>query len=255
MKLTKALICVTAVAAMVLVGYSAPAQTLLTTLELSGKALINDSNPTLDGDQAELVPTKGKFKTEDLIQSLNDSAAFVSYLNNYTEGGLTSLPEDTVFCFDPYQTPYVYLILPTGGTIPLYDVYVPYYGGYRTFMYWSYSGYISSKYSYDQGLGDGKETTQIPFVYFQFNNNDDGDDYLYFQVQGQLDLKWKAGEVSEGYRDLSVKAKYNGSGWLEVDGWFGTLTAKGKGQNVEDEDGNVIPVWYSYWPFWTWWWD
>jgi hypothetical protein len=256
MKVNKALIGVTAVAAMMLVSYSAPAQpTILSTLELSGKAIINDSYSTLDGGKVELVPTKGSFKTKDLIQSLNDSDAFLSALDYYTEGGLSALPEDTVFGFDPYQTTYVYAILPTGGTISLYNMYVPYYGGNRTFMYWNYDGYISSKYSYNNDMGDGKETTQIPNVYFQFDNYDDGADYLYFQVQGQMDLKWKAGEVSEGYRDLSVKTKYNGSGWLDMDGWYGTVTAKGKGQSVEDENGDVIPVWYSYWPFFEWWWD
>jgi hypothetical protein len=246
MKLSKALICVTAVAAMLLGSYSASAQpSLLSTLELSGKAIINDSYSTLDGGKVELVPSKGSFKTADLIQSLNDSTAFLSYLDWYTDGGLSSLPEDTVFGFDPYYNYNTYLILPTGGTIPLYDVYVPYYEGDRTFVYHYWSGYMSAKYSYNSDMGDGKETDQLANWYFQFNNQDDGADYLYFQVQGQMDLKWKAGEVSEGYRDLSVKAKFNGTGWIDVDGWYGTITAKGKGKSLEDAE----PVWYDYWPY------
>jgi hypothetical protein len=252
MKLNKALICVTAVAAMMLGGYSAPAQPhdILCTFELSGKAMINDTSSTLDGDKTVLEYTKGKFKTEDLINSLNDSTPFISFLNNYTEGGLSSLPAETVFCFDPYNYSYVYLLLPTGGIIPLTDVYVPYYSGYYNFAYFSWQFFsISGKYSVNNNTGEGKETDQLTQLSLYFDNQDEDGDYLYMSIQGQMDLKWKAGEVSEGYRELDLKAKFNGTGYVDMDGYYGTVTAKGKGKTVEETG---VEVWYQYWPYYSW---
>ena len=238
MKLTRSFLCVAVAGAITFVMNAAPAQTILMPLSLSGKILVNTNDAVTKGSKVTLTPTKGKFNEKDLVALLNASPLFDSYVNCYTEGQLTNLPPKTTFAYDPYSYE-IFAVLPTGGIIAMQGLDCD--DNYFYFMDMDFDN-MSASYSYSTAFLNGKETDQCSRWFIEIDDYNTPETYLY--LEGEMDLTWAAGKVSGGYRTLSVKGKFTGSGTVEWKGYFGTGTGKAGGK------GSAAAVFYTYWPFW-----
>jgi hypothetical protein len=242
MKPTKILMCALALGAMTFVTNAAPVAPVLIKLNLSGTIIVNTNSSVDNGKTSVLKPIKRSYNTKDIVKLLNASTNFNNYLDCVTDGAITNLPAGTYFAYDLYGYN-IDAVLPDGSTVLMqgFDCSNP--PNFFSFLSMDF-GQIGANYSMNI-KGAGSETDQLSEWWIEIidYNNPTTD----IRVQGQMNLTWSAGALSNNTRKLNVSANFTGSGDAEYQGFPGTGIGKAGGS------GSAASVISDDWPFWIWW--